>query len=59
MASMAQGWMLGRYILGFDESSGALIFAAAIALALPAAYVLLGAAWLIMKSEGALQQRAV
>ncbi len=59
IASMAQGWMLGRYILGFDESTGALIFAAAIALALPAAYVLLGAAWLIMKSEGALQQRAV
>ncbi len=58
IASLAQGWMLGRYILGFDESSGALVFAAAIALALPAAYVLLGAAWLIMKSEGALQQRA-
>ena len=59
VASMAQGWMLGRYILGFDESAMALLFAAAIAVCLPAAYVLLGATWLIMKCEHELQQRAV
>ena len=35
------------------------LFAAAIALALPMAYVLLGACWLIMKTEGELQQRAL
>ena len=35
------------------------MFAAAIAAALPMAYVLLGACWLIMKTEGELQQRAV
>jgi cytochrome d ubiquinol oxidase subunit II len=34
-------------------------FAATIALALPAAYVLLGACWLIMKTEGELQEHAV
>ncbi|MEP6504989.1 MAG: cytochrome d ubiquinol oxidase subunit II, partial [Betaproteobacteria bacterium] len=34
-------------------------FAAAIALALPAAYVLLGACWLILKTEGELQERAI
>ena len=33
--------------------------ALAIAVALPMAYVLMGAAWLIMKTEGALQERAV
>ena len=59
MASLAQGWMLGRYITGFADGLGYELFAAAIALCLPAAYVLLGAAWLIMKTEGTLQERAI
>jgi cytochrome d ubiquinol oxidase subunit II len=59
LASMAQGWMLGRYVSGFGEGWNYPVFAAAIALALPMAYVLLGACWLIMKTEGALQERAV
>jgi cytochrome bd ubiquinol oxidase subunit II len=59
LASMAQGWMLGRYVSGFGEGWNYPLFAAAIAVALPMAYVLLGACWLIMKTEGELQQRAV
>ena len=59
LASVAQGWMLGRYVSGFGEGWNYPLFAAAIALALPMAYVLLGAAWLVMKTEGELQQRAV
>jgi len=59
IAALSQGWMLGRYITGFAEGGLALGFAAAIALLLPAAYVLLGASWLVMKTEGDLQQRAV
>jgi cytochrome d ubiquinol oxidase subunit II len=59
IASLAQGWMLGRYITGFAEGWMATLFAAAIALLLPAAYVLLGACWLVMKTEGELQQKAV
>jgi cytochrome bd ubiquinol oxidase subunit II len=59
LASVAQGWMLGRYITGFAEGLGFQLFAAAIALCLPAAYLLLGAHWLIMKTEGELQERAV
>lgn len=59
LAALAQGWMLGRYITGFAEGWAATAFAAAIALALPAAYVLLGATWLVMKTEGALQERAI
>jgi cytochrome bd ubiquinol oxidase subunit II len=57
--SMAQGWMLGRYISGFAPGWAYTAFAAAIALALPAAYVLLGANWLVMKTQGSLQQQAV
>ena len=59
VASVAQGWMLGSYVSGFGEGWNQPVFAAAIAVALPMAYVLLGAAWLIMKTDGALQQRAI
>jgi cytochrome d ubiquinol oxidase subunit II len=58
LASLAQGWMLGRYVSGFGEGWNYPLFAAAIAVALPMAYVLLGACWLVMKTEGELQQRA-
>ncbi|HWH74752.1 MAG TPA: cytochrome d ubiquinol oxidase subunit II [Methylibium sp.] len=60
VASLSQGWMLGRYISGFgNDGWNYPVFAAAIALALPAAYALLGACWLIMKTEGELQAKAV
>jgi cytochrome bd ubiquinol oxidase subunit II len=59
LAAVSQGWMLGRYISGFGEGWNYPVFAAAIAAALPMAYVLLGAAWLIMKTEGELQQKAI
>jgi cytochrome d ubiquinol oxidase subunit II len=59
VASMAQGWMLGSYITGFDNGGLGWLFSLGIALTLPAAYVLLGAGWLIMKTDGDLQARAV
>ena len=59
LASVSQGWMLGRYVTGLAEGWPYQLFAATIALALPAAYALLGATWLVMKTEGELQQHAV
>jgi cytochrome d ubiquinol oxidase subunit II len=59
VASMAQGWMLGSYITGFDNGGIGWLFSLGIAITLPAAYTLLGAGWLIMKAEGDLQRRAV
>jgi len=59
LAAVAQGWMLGRYVSGFGEGWNYPVFAAAIAVALPMAYVLMGATWLIMKTEGELQDNAV
>jgi cytochrome d ubiquinol oxidase subunit II len=59
LASVSQGWMLGRYVSGFGTGWNYPLFAAAIAVALPMAYVLMGATWLIMKTEGELQVRAV
>jgi cytochrome d ubiquinol oxidase subunit II len=59
MAAMAQGWMLGSYLTGFDRGAWSLAFAAGIALTLPTAYAMLGAGWLIMKTWDDLQLKAV
>jgi cytochrome bd ubiquinol oxidase subunit II len=59
IAAVSQGWMLGRYITGFASGWEYTLFATLIALLLPAAYVLLGAGWLIMKTEHELQRSAV
>ncbi len=59
LASMAQGWMLGSYLTGFDHDRWSLLFSLGIALTLPTAYAMLGAGWLIMKTWDELQLKAV
>ncbi|MEO7549057.1 MAG: cytochrome d ubiquinol oxidase subunit II [Ramlibacter sp.] len=59
LASMAQGWMLGSYLTGFDNGTWSLLFAAGIAITLPTAYAMLGAGWLVMKTWDELQLKAV
>src|SRR5512133_4116131 len=59
MTAMAQGWMLGSYLTGFDHGLRSSLFSLGIALTLPTAYAMLGAGWLIMKTGDALQRRAV
>lgn len=58
IAALSQGWMLGAYITGLDTGGVSLLFAALIALTLPALYILLGACWLMMKTEGELFEKA-
>ncbi|MBI3369305.1 MAG: cytochrome d ubiquinol oxidase subunit II [Burkholderiales bacterium] len=59
IASLAQGWMLGRYVTGLADGWTSTLFAGAIALTLPAAYTLMGACWLILKTENDLQRDAL
>jgi cytochrome d ubiquinol oxidase subunit II len=59
LASFAQGFMLGLYLLGFSYAAPALGFATFVGFGLLAGYALLGACWLILKTEGALYARAV
>jgi len=59
LAALSQGFMLGIYLLGFQYGLGSLAFAGLIALSLVAGYSLLGATWLILKTENALMQLAV
>ena len=54
IASTCQGWMIGSYITGLNPSTLNTIFSALIAITLPALYILLGASWLLIKTEGAL-----
>ncbi|SDO48378.1 cytochrome d ubiquinol oxidase subunit II [Phyllobacterium sp. OV277] len=58
-ASMAQGYMLGVYILGLDQSWTGVLFGLLVGLCLTASYAAIGAAWIIHKTEGALQHKAV
>ncbi|MDX2103927.1 MAG: cytochrome d ubiquinol oxidase subunit II [Alphaproteobacteria bacterium] len=59
LAALSQGWMLGLYVLGLPSGWAPLAFAALVAVCLAAAYTLIGATWLIVKTEGSLQTRAV
>lgn len=55
----AQGWMLGTYITGLGDSAINQLFSILIAITLPALYILLGAAWLLIKTEGELFSKAL
>ena len=59
LAGWSQGYMLGSLVTGLKDDLGSHLFSALIGLCLVAAYCLLGAGWLIMKSEGVLQLKAV
>ncbi|WP_372588264.1 cytochrome d ubiquinol oxidase subunit II [Acidovorax sp. BLS4] len=59
VTTLAQGWMLGAYVTGFAGGLWPTLFAAGIAATLPAAYCMLGAGWLLMKTEGDLQRKAL
>lgn len=59
LTAVSQGWMLGSYITGFSTSFSARAFSLLTAGCVPAAYALLGAGWLLIKTTGTLQAKAV
>jgi cytochrome bd ubiquinol oxidase subunit II len=59
VASLSQGWMVGRFVTGFVEGTGAQVFAALFAGLVVSAYLLMGASWLVFKTEGELQAKAL
>jgi cytochrome d ubiquinol oxidase subunit II len=58
IASFFQGVMLGRYITGFETGVPYWLFAFVVGASLCGGYVLLGATWLIVKTDGELQRKA-
>lgn len=59
VTAVSQGVMIGRHIIGYESGVLGWVFAALVGICLPAGYALLGATWLIMKTEGSLQLRAI
>jgi cytochrome d ubiquinol oxidase subunit II len=59
LATTAQGYMLGDYILGFAASPWSVAFALLSAVCVASAYAFIGGGWLIMKTDGDLQRKAV
>jgi len=58
LTTLMLGYMLGRYILGFEQSFAAQCFAILSSFCVTAAFAFIGASWLVMKSEAQLQLRA-
>jgi cytochrome d ubiquinol oxidase subunit II len=59
LAAGAQGFMLGKYILGFGTGWLDWLFALACAVGVIGGYALLGATWLVLRTEGELHVRSV
>ena len=59
LASFAQGYMLGRYITGFQSGFGYALFSLLVGASLCGGYVMLGATWLVLKTQGVLQRKAL
>lgn len=59
IASFAQGVMLGRYITGFESGFGFVVFSLLVGASLCGGYVLLGATWLVARTEGPLHDKAL
>jgi cytochrome d ubiquinol oxidase subunit II len=56
ITALTQGYILGRYVLGFSDGWGAQAFALLSALCVTAAYAYIGGAWLVMKTTDDLQK---
>jgi cytochrome d ubiquinol oxidase subunit II len=58
LASLAQGFMLGRVVTGFTQDLWSYLFACLIALGMASGYALLGSTWLIIKTAGGRSARS-
>ena len=59
MTSLSQGFMLGLYIMGLEWTWATVGFATLTAVFLTVGYSFIGATWLILKTESALQKKSV
>jgi cytochrome d ubiquinol oxidase subunit II len=59
MTGLSQGFMLGLYVMGLSYTWWHVAFALITAVFLTVAYSFIGAVWLIWKTDGALQRKAV
>lgn len=59
VTALAQGFMLGLYIMGLEQTPATYAFAALTAVTLAIGYSYIGAVWLVHKTGGVLQGKAI
>ncbi len=59
MTALSQGFMLGLYIMGLEQTPATLAFAGLTAVFLAVGYSFIGAVWLVHKTAGDLQAKAL
>ena len=59
LTALSQGFMLGIYIMGLQYTPATIAFSLLTAFCLAAGYAFIGAGWLILKTDGKLQIKAV
>lgn len=59
LTALSQGFMLGLYITGLTNGWAEIAFSLLIAICVAGAYAAIGAAWLLIKTSGSLQQKAI
>ncbi|MBS1302937.1 cytochrome d ubiquinol oxidase subunit II [Loktanella sp. SALINAS62] len=59
LAALSQGFMLGMYVMGLEWTRSNVAFAMLTAVFLTVGYSFIGATWLILKTDGALQSHAI
>ncbi len=59
VATTSQGWMLGSFVTGLQNSTTNLLFSVLIAITLPTLYIMLGTAWLMIKTENELLLKSI
>ncbi|MCZ8316715.1 cytochrome d ubiquinol oxidase subunit II [Phreatobacter sp.] len=59
LTALTQGYMLGLYVTGLESTLPTVSFGLLTAVCVAAGYALMGATWLIIKTEGDLQRYAV
>jgi cytochrome d ubiquinol oxidase subunit II len=59
VTTLCQGWMIGAYITGLHSSMFTTLFSIFVAITLPSLYVMLGASWLLIKTEGELFNKSL
>lgn len=59
LVALTQGYMVGRFMTGFQSGLAAELFAMSFGALVVAGYVLMGSTWLILKTDGALQRKAI
>ncbi len=59
VVALTQGYMLGRFVTGFQRGAAAELFAISFGLLVVAGYALMGSTWIILKADGDLQRKAI